>query len=262
MSQNKTKPTSVSIDAFLNTLSNTRRTESQTLIDMMRKIPGEEPVAWGPSIIGFGLQHYKSEAGREGDMGILGFSPRKASLTVYFYEGFDRYGEEFSRLGKHKTSVSCLYINKLADINLDVLEIMLKSSYKIATSAKNELTVDDYVASVPELAREKLDHLRQLAREILPEDHEVISYGVIGYKPDIKKRAVVFVSGWKDHVAIYPVPKDEALLPKLKPYIKGKGTLWFGLDQPLPNDLIVQIIESLKSSVAPKILKLSKPAAV
>ena len=69
---------------------------------------------------------------------------------------------------------------------------------------------------------------------------------------------MVFVSGWKDHVAIYPVPKDEALLPKLKPYIKGKGTLWFGLDQPLPNDLI----ESLKSSVAPKILKLSKPAAV
>lgn len=247
MSDNKTKPTSVSVDTFSETVSDTRRAESQALINIMHQISGEEPVMWGPSIVGFGLQHYSSEAGREGDMGILGFSPRKASLTVYFYEGFDRYGEEFSRLGKHKTCVSCLYINKLADINLDVLETMLRSSYKIATSAKKELTVDDYVASVPEVAREKFDHLRQLAREILPEAHEAMSYGVIGYKPDIKKRAVVFVSGWKDHVAIYPVPKDETLLPKLKPYIKGKGTLWFGLDQPLPKDLIVQIIESLKS---------------
>lgn len=89
---------------------------------------------WGPSIIGFGAQHYKSEAGREGDMGILGFSPRKASLTIYFYEGFDRYGEELGRLGKHKLSRSCLYINKLADVDLKVLKLMLQSSYQRTAS--------------------------------------------------------------------------------------------------------------------------------
>ena len=134
MSENKTKPTSVEIGDFLQTVSDKRRQEAHTLIDLMSAISGEKPVMWGPSIIGFGAQHYKSEAGREGDMGILGFSPRKTSLTIYFYEGFDRYGEELGRLGKHKLSRSCLYINKLADVDLKVLKLMLQSSYQRTAS--------------------------------------------------------------------------------------------------------------------------------
>lgn len=83
---------------------------------------------WGPSIIGFGTQHYKYDSGREGDMPRLAFSPRKASLTIYF-EGFDNYAQELKVLGKHKLSVACLYINKLTDINLDVLRTMLEKSF-------------------------------------------------------------------------------------------------------------------------------------
>lgn len=84
-----------------------------------------------------------------------------------------------------------------------------------------------------------------MVQELLPGVNEVLSYGVVGYKPDIKKRAVVFISGWKDHLAIYPVPKDEKLQDELKPYIKGKGTLWFDLDTPLPKSLIEKVVKSL-----------------
>lgn len=179
-------------------------------------------------------------------MGILGFSPRKASLTVYFYEGFDRYGEELAKLGKHKTSMGCLYINKLEDVDIKVLEKMLQSSFQLATSKTTEATtVEDYVENVPEPAKAKFDELRSLVKELLPGVNEVVSYGVVGYKPDVKKRAVVFISGWKDHLAVYPIPKDDELQKELKSYVKGKGTLWFGLDEPLPKELVERVVKSL-----------------
>lgn len=213
----------------------------------MKQVSGEDPVMWGPSIIGFGTQHYKSEAGREGDMGILGFSPRKAALTIYFYEGFNRYGEELKQLGKHKLSQSCLYVNKLSDIDLTILEKMLRSSYKIATKKTSAPTdVDTYVASIPDASRQHFDTLRQVVRSEIPTAQEVISYGIVGYKPDIKKRAVVFISGWKDHVAVYPIPKNPELQKDLKPYIKGRGTLWFPLDKPLPTQLIKKVVRALQ----------------
>lgn len=124
----KTQPTGVSIDSFLETVSDKRREEALTLIDMMQGISGEKPYMWGPSIIGFGTEHYKYESGREGDMPRLAFSPRKASITVYL-DGFDRYSDELSKLGKHRHTVSCLYINKLSDIELDVLREMLEKSF-------------------------------------------------------------------------------------------------------------------------------------
>lgn len=124
----KTKPTEVNVETFLESVSEKRRKEAHTLIALMQEISGEKPYMWGPSIIGFGTQHYKYESGREGDMPQLAFSPRKASLTVYF-EGFDRYGELLAKLGKHKHSVSCLYINKLADVNLGILRTMLEQSF-------------------------------------------------------------------------------------------------------------------------------------
>lgn len=245
MAENKTKPTTVKVDDFLASVSEKRRQEARTLIDIMQRISGERPVMWGPSIIGFGTQHYKSEAGREGDMGILGFSPRKASLTVYFYEGFDRYGAELAKLGKHTHSASCLYVNKLEDIDLKVLTAMIQSSYSVATQAKPKtVSVEEYIANIPAAARPRFDELRALVKAALPHAREVMSYGIVGYKID-DKRARVFISGWKDHLGVYPIPHDDALREKLKPYIKGKGTLWFPLDVPLPVALIQKTVQLL-----------------
>ena len=245
MAENKTKPTVISIADFLSTVSPVRQEESLALITIMKKLSGDEPVMWGPSIIGFGTQHYKSEAGREGDMPRLAFSPRKSALTVYFYDGFEHYGAELANLGKHKFSMSCLYINKLADIDLRVLEQMLKASYKRGIPFKPQTkTVAEYIADIPAHARPQFDELHLLVRAELPDAEEVLSYGIIGYKIDAK-RARIFISGWKDHLGIYPVPKDPALREQLTPYIKGKGTLCFPLDQPLPTELIKKVVRAL-----------------
>ncbi len=106
------------------------------------------------------------------------------------------------------------------------------------------VSVEEYIASVPPAARVQFDELRALVRGMLPKANEVVSYGIIGYKID-NKRARVFISGWKDHLAIYPVPKDEAMRAELAPYVKGKGTLWFALDQPLPRELIGRVVKAL-----------------
>nr|BFF08515.1 hypothetical protein GCM10023233_34840 [Brevibacterium otitidis] len=97
---------------------------------MVAEISGQQAVLWGGSIIGFGPQHYRYASGREGEMPTLGFSPRKAKLTLYFSEGFDAYRDDLARLGKHTTSVSCLYANKLADLDLGVLREMLTVSWR------------------------------------------------------------------------------------------------------------------------------------
>ncbi len=244
---NKTQPTTQAVADFLAPLTEKRITEAQQLIAIMGKISGEPATMWGPSIIGFGSQRYKSEAGREGDMPLLAFSPRKANLTVYFYEGFNPYGEELKQLGKHKTSMSCLYINKLEDVDIKILEKMLKLSYKNSMSkAQKHSTVQDYIDAIPAQSRPAFDQLRAIVRGLLPDAKEVLSYGVIGYKVD-EKRARVFISGWKDHLAIYPVPKDDALEKELAPYRKGKGTLWFALDEPLPIGLIKRAVLALVS---------------
>ena len=106
--------------------------------------------------------------------------------------------------------------------------------------------VEEYIANVPAVARPLFDQLRDITKKQLPKAKEVLSYGVVGYKID-DKRARVFISGWKDHVAIYPVPKSESLQIKLKPYIKGKGTLWFSLNEPLPEHIIQEVIRELTS---------------
>lgn len=104
--------------------------------------------------------------------------------------------------------------------------------------------VEDYVTAVPAEARPLFDELRALVKSELPNANEVISYGVIGYKVDAK-RPRVFIGGWKDHLALYPVPHDEALQAALVPYRKGKGTLWFIPDKPLPKVLIKRVIAAL-----------------
>lgn len=130
--QNKTKPNKVSPLEFIELVENrTRREDALVLLEMMQKITGEEPVMWGPSIIGFGSYHYKYESGREGDMCRTGFSPRKQSLSLYIMGDSEHYQELLDRLGKHKKSKGCLYINKLSDVDIEVLEKLIRKGLEV-----------------------------------------------------------------------------------------------------------------------------------
>ena len=127
--ENKTKKTKASVEEFLNGVEHEgKRQDSFTILEMMRDVTGLEPVMWGPSIVGFGSYHYKYASGREGDMPVTGFYPRKQSLTLYIMPGFDAYESLLDKLGKHKLGKSCLYINKLADVDLDVLRELVTES--------------------------------------------------------------------------------------------------------------------------------------
>ena len=133
MAENKTVKTGASVEEFIAGVENSRRREDgETLLEMMREITGLEPEMWGPSIIGFGDLHYKYESGREGDIFLTGFSPRKRSLSLYIASDFAEYESLLARLGKHRKSVSCLYINKLADVDMDVLRELVRRSYESA----------------------------------------------------------------------------------------------------------------------------------
>ena len=130
MAENKTQKTGASVGEFLASVENKRRREDGfTVLKMMKEITGLEPEMWGPSIIGFGSYHYKYESGREGDIFLTGFSPRKQSMSLYIMDGFDGYDELLTKLGKHRKGASCLYINKLADVNMDVLRELVQQSF-------------------------------------------------------------------------------------------------------------------------------------
>ena len=128
----KTKPTSVSVEDFINIIPDEqKRKDSFVILEMMKKASGEEPVMWGSSIIGFGNKRYKSPTtGREVDWLRIGFSPRKANLSLYISIGIQEHAAALEKLGKHKTGVGCLYINKLADVDMKVLEEMIETSLK------------------------------------------------------------------------------------------------------------------------------------
>jgi hypothetical protein len=132
----KTKRTAVRGAQFIAAVPDVRRREEAAVIDALhRRVTGCEPKLWGPSIIGYGSYHYKYESGREGTMCRAGFSPRKAALTVYLMGNYvDRQAEVdglFARLGKHKTGKSCLYITRLADVDLAVLERLVAISWEV-----------------------------------------------------------------------------------------------------------------------------------
>lgn len=130
MAQNKTRPTSASVDDFIAAIDNPRRlADAQVALAMYKELTGLPPVMWGPSIIGFGSQHYVYESGREGDMPAAAFSPRKANLTFYVGEKFEGAAALYAKLGKHKKSVACLYINKLDDVELEVLREIIARQY-------------------------------------------------------------------------------------------------------------------------------------
>ncbi len=128
----KTKPTTASIEDFINALpQEQKRNDSFVLLEMMKKASGEEPILWSNSIIGFGLKRYKSAAtGREVDWLLIGFSPRKTNLSLYLMLDLKKQAATLEKLGKHKAGVGCIYINKLEDIDLKVLQQMIETSLK------------------------------------------------------------------------------------------------------------------------------------
>jgi hypothetical protein len=131
MSEIKTKVNDESAEDFINSVSDAqKRKDGFTLLEIFKKITGEAPKMWGSSIIGFGQYHYKSERSRqEGNWLLTGFSPRKQALTLYIMHGLEDEANLLEKLGKHKTGMGCMYINKLEDVNLDILEDLIKKSY-------------------------------------------------------------------------------------------------------------------------------------
>ncbi len=134
MPDNKTKPTSASVNAFIAAIDHPRRrAEALAVLEIYRNVTGLPPVMWGPSIIGFGTHHYAYESGREGTVPAAGFSPRKASLTFYVGDGFPGAKALYTRLGKHRRSVACLYINKLGDVDPQVLREIIARDFARTT---------------------------------------------------------------------------------------------------------------------------------
>ena len=138
MAANKTRPTTASVDDFIAGIENRqRRIDALTTLRIYEEVTGLPPVMWGPSIIGFGTRHYVYDSGREGDVPAAGFSPRKANMTFYVGNNFEGAETLYVRLGRHKKSVACLYINKLDDVDLKVLYEIIALDYAgtVQTSA-------------------------------------------------------------------------------------------------------------------------------
>ncbi|WP_316633391.1 DUF1801 domain-containing protein [uncultured Flavobacterium sp.] len=129
MAQNKTTETENSVTDFVNAVEEeTKRKDSFELIKIMQEVTGFEPKMWGPSIIGFGSYHYKYASGREGDAPLVGFSPRKAAISLYAYASPERKEELLSKFGKYKAAKGCIYIKKVADIDVEILKKMITAS--------------------------------------------------------------------------------------------------------------------------------------
>ena len=129
MTENKTKATNASVRAYIEGLTDpTRRSEARELVEVMQRVSGEKPRLWGPSIVGFGSYHYKYESGREGDMPLISFSPRKAAMVLYSMLAHDEAKTVLGKLGRHSTGKGCLYIKKLADVDKTVLETLIKNA--------------------------------------------------------------------------------------------------------------------------------------
>jgi hypothetical protein len=131
VAENKTKPTGVSVTAFLNAIEdNDKRRDCKKIAAMMRAATGNRAKMWGPSIVGFGRYHYEYASGREGEFMITGFSPRAQSLTLYIMPGFKQFESLMKKLGKYKTGKSCLYIKRLSDVDESVLQRLIEGSVR------------------------------------------------------------------------------------------------------------------------------------
>jgi len=128
MAELKTKPTAESVTKFLSRLDEKRRKDCVAIGKLMKSATGVRPKMWGSSIVGFGTYRYRYESGREGEWPVVGFSPRKTDLTLYIMPGFERFENLMKKLGKYKTGKSCLYIKRLADVDVDVLKELITES--------------------------------------------------------------------------------------------------------------------------------------
>ncbi|HXI03329.1 MAG TPA: DUF1801 domain-containing protein [Candidatus Saccharimonadales bacterium] len=129
MAELKTRKTGKSVKAFLDAVPDPqKRRDAQAVARLMRKVTGSPPKMWGPSIVGFGDYHFSYASGREGDWFLTGFSPRKSDLTLYIMSGFVGADELLSRLGRHRRSKACLYVKRLADLDMKVLESLIRRS--------------------------------------------------------------------------------------------------------------------------------------
>ena len=129
MSALKTQPNDASVEQFIQSVDDdTRRHDCLTLLAIMQRITQKEPKMWGESIVGFGRYHYKYQSGREGDWFVTGFSPRKREITVHIMSGFQNYSALLAQLGKHRLGKSCLYIKRLSDIDISILEALIAKS--------------------------------------------------------------------------------------------------------------------------------------
>jgi len=141
MPEAKTKPTKVSVTKFIASVPDERRrAEARTLLKVFKAATGKRPRMWGPSIVGYGSYHYKYASGHEGECFLAGFSPRKAAMTVYVMAGFKEFGPLLKKLGRHKKSVSCLYIPRLDEVDLKVLEQMIRKSVAAVEKRVTTLT--------------------------------------------------------------------------------------------------------------------------
>jgi hypothetical protein len=133
MAELKTKPNDGNVEAFLAAVPDARRrSDSLVLLDLFRTVTGAPPKMWGTAIVGFGDYHYAYASGREGDWFVTGFSPRKQNLTLYCMGGYEPHGAVLARLGKHKLGKGCLYINRLQDVDLDVLRELITTTVAAA----------------------------------------------------------------------------------------------------------------------------------
>lgn len=141
MAELKTKKNDSSVMDFMKSVdSDEKREDSLVLLKLYEDVTGEKAVMWGDSIIGFGSYHYKSERSKqEGDWPLIGFSPRKQQLTLYFMDGFDKYKDDLEKLGKHKVSVGCLYLKRLSEIDMSVLREMVSKSFKFMKDTHSDV---------------------------------------------------------------------------------------------------------------------------
>lgn len=136
MAEPKTKPHEGDVTAFLDGITDPQRqADAKAARDLIGQATGASPKMWGASIVGFGDYHYSYDSGREGDTFVVGFSPRKASLTLYLTDGFEKYRDLLARLGKHSTGKACLYITRMSDVDRDVLKEMVSRSYANTTGS-------------------------------------------------------------------------------------------------------------------------------